>query len=291
MSVFSFLFNCLYIVRYGGDRVAVTASVWLMLLAWSPCLPPTCPVNINVKLLDCYGRWQNRQGVKGFDVCVFRRVGLCVFSDCVCVCGPIKSSLPTFLLQVSGGWIYGACLEAWLTTCWTLFTYSFFFHPRTDSYSYSLMLNFIQILLSDKTQTIWSFRFQCKPKYRVSLLVDNRGEAETSRLLMTYRSYSTSHWDWKKQWGVEKNCHHCWCVWWWICQKKSAQHNTPPGSPEATYWQILCICVWTHCYTSEITVLPVDSLHFWFSVSKDWDWWLTSTLLVEIRNLQTVYNT
>ncbi len=39
-------------------------------------------------------------------VCVY----VCV---CVCVCGPIKASLLTFLLQVSGGWIYGACLEAW----------------------------------------------------------------------------------------------------------------------------------------------------------------------------------
>ncbi len=37
----------------------------------------------------------------------------CVYVMYVCVCGPIKASLLTFLLQVSGGWIYGACLEAW----------------------------------------------------------------------------------------------------------------------------------------------------------------------------------
>lgn len=91
--------------------------MWLMLLAWSRYLPPPCLVNTNIKLLDCYGRWQIDRGQKG--LCVFREVMMCVFRDfewvqCVCVCvWPNKRPVLTVLLQVSGEWIYGACLEAW----------------------------------------------------------------------------------------------------------------------------------------------------------------------------------
>lgn len=62
-----------------NDRVAVTGSMWLMLLAWSRYLPPACHVNTNIKLLDRYGRWQIDGGQKG--LCVFRGVMMCVFRD------------------------------------------------------------------------------------------------------------------------------------------------------------------------------------------------------------------
>lgn len=62
-----------------NDRVAATGSMCLMLLAWSRCLPPACPVNTNIKLPDCYGRWQIDRGQKG--LCVFREVMMCVFRD------------------------------------------------------------------------------------------------------------------------------------------------------------------------------------------------------------------
>lgn len=42
----------------GSDRVALTGSMWLMLLAWTCYLLPACHVNIDVKLPDGYGRWQ-----------------------------------------------------------------------------------------------------------------------------------------------------------------------------------------------------------------------------------------
>ena len=73
--VFSLIFFFISAFRYvrgvrGISRVVVTGSIWLMSLAWSQYLLLTCHVSVNVELLNCYGRWQARQGAKGFGVCV-----------------------------------------------------------------------------------------------------------------------------------------------------------------------------------------------------------------------------